>query len=63
MVTLESLNLQKLAPEQLGELLIEAKKAYYTISTHYCLASAKKVLFISSQYQILHLLVPLTQHS
>ncbi|MBP9817873.1 NAD-dependent DNA ligase LigA [Candidatus Shapirobacteria bacterium] len=30
MVTLDSLNLQKISPEELGELLIEAKKAYYT---------------------------------
>ncbi|MFA6250559.1 MAG: helix-hairpin-helix domain-containing protein [Candidatus Shapirobacteria bacterium] len=30
MVTLDSLNLQKATPEELGELLIEAKKAYYT---------------------------------
>ena len=30
MVTLESLDLQKTSPEEIGELLIEAKKAYYT---------------------------------
>lgn len=30
MYTLDSLDLQKLSPEQIGELLIEAKKAYYT---------------------------------
>jgi DNA ligase (NAD+) len=30
MITLDSLDLQTLAPEKLGELLIEAKKAYYT---------------------------------
>lgn len=30
MVTLESLDLQKMSPEEIGELLIEAKKAYYT---------------------------------
>ena len=30
MVTLDSLNLSTITPEELGELLIEAKKAYYT---------------------------------
>ncbi len=30
MTTLDSLDLQNISPEQLGELLIEAKKAYYT---------------------------------
>lgn len=30
MVTLDSLDLQKTTPQQIGELLIEAKKAYYT---------------------------------
>ncbi|MFA4826811.1 MAG: NAD-dependent DNA ligase LigA [Candidatus Shapirobacteria bacterium] len=30
MVTLDSLDLQKISPQNLGELLIEAKKAYYT---------------------------------
>jgi DNA ligase (NAD+) len=30
MVTLDSLDLQNTTPEQIGELLIEAKKAYYT---------------------------------
>lgn len=30
MVTLDSLDLQKMSPEEIGELLISAKKAYYT---------------------------------
>jgi len=30
MITLESLDLKNLSPEKIGELLIEAKKAYYT---------------------------------
>ncbi|OGL54244.1 hypothetical protein A3K55_01235, partial [Candidatus Shapirobacteria bacterium RBG_13_44_7] len=30
MITLQSLDLSKISPESLGELLIEAKKAYYT---------------------------------
>lgn len=30
MITLDSLNLAQITPEKLGELLIEAKKAYYT---------------------------------
>lgn len=30
MITLDSLDLQKISPQELGELLIEAKKAYYT---------------------------------
>lgn len=30
MITLDSLDLQKLSPEEIGELLITAKKAYYT---------------------------------
>lgn len=32
MITLQSLDLQKMTPEELGELLIDAKKAYYTTS-------------------------------
>lgn len=32
MITLDSLDLQKITPEQLGELLIDAKRAYYTTS-------------------------------
>ncbi len=32
MITLDSLDLQKISPEKLGELLINAKKAYYTTS-------------------------------
>ena len=30
MLTLDQINLQNKTPEQIGELLIEAKKAYYT---------------------------------
>ncbi|PIV07209.1 hypothetical protein COS53_02935, partial [Candidatus Shapirobacteria bacterium CG03_land_8_20_14_0_80_35_14] len=30
MYSLESINFQNKSPEQIGELLIEAKKAYYT---------------------------------
>jgi len=30
MITLDSLNLQTISPEKIGELLIDAKKAYYT---------------------------------
>ena len=30
MITLDSLDLKNLSPEKLGELLIDAKKAYYT---------------------------------
>lgn len=33
MITLDSLDLQKITPEELGELLIDAKKAYYTTAT------------------------------